>query len=186
VAPQYDTGQAAQQYAPAPAPQYDTAPAAQYAPAASQYGTAPAPGQYGSALATADTPVTGQFGPAPSGTTAPAYNSAPQLAYAPDPYPTTPPSLYGQVPPMPYQTAFQSPPTQAGSVLSTIAIVMAVFALVVGIFVNPLMPAAGSIVCASIGMRRGERLAKLGLILGTIAGVYSLGLLALNLLLFLL
>jgi hypothetical protein len=87
---------------------------------------------------------------------------------------------------MPYQTAFQAPPTQAGSILSTVAIVLAVFALVVGIFVNPLIPAAASIVCASIGMRRGERLAKLGLVLGIIAGVYSLGLLALNLLLLLL
>lgn len=92
------------------------------------------------------------------------------------------PGPYGPPAPMLYQAGFAGypAPKPAGNVLSTIAIVLAAFAMVVGIFVNPIIAAAGAVVCAAIGLRRGERLAKLGLILGIVATVFSLGLLALN------
>jgi hypothetical protein len=132
-------------------------------------------------------------------TPAPAPNGAPAPQYAPPAnarqFTTPPPPGYAAAPPAPpygapspyapglaYQAGFpdQTPAGPAPSVLSIVAIVLAAFAFAISFFVSPLVPAAGAVVCASIGLRRGERLAKLGLILGIVATVYGLGILALN------
>jgi hypothetical protein len=55
-------------------------------------------------------------------------------------------------------------PRSAGNTLSIVAFVLAALAL--GIFPIILGPAA--IICAAVGMKRGERLANLALILGSV------------------
>jgi hypothetical protein len=165
--------------------QADSSVAGQYSEAAPQYSAQPA---YAS-------PAPQQQQQQQHGTPPPSYapgNQPPPAPYAPSngqpplaPYAQgngqPPPYAQGNVP---YLAAFPGYPAAqpTASVLSIAAIVLASFAVIIGILSAgvPLVPATGAVVCASIGLRRGERLAKLGLILGIVATVFSLGLLAFN------
>jgi hypothetical protein len=184
VAAQYTAGvSVAAQYsavvsATAPVPGQPT-----YAPAAGQYSAAPtapathAPGPYGASAPTPYGAPAPQYAPPAN---AQQFTAPPPLGYAAAP-PYGAPSPYAPGS-FPYQAGFpdQAPAVPAPSVLGIVAIVLAAFAFAISFFVSPLVPAAGAVVCASIGLRRGERLAKLGLILGIVATVYGLGILALN------
>ena len=103
---------------------------------------------------------------------APAFANATVAAqYIPSPTYAPPAPQYHR----PYARTFPvfEAPAPPGSILSVVAIVLAAFAVAAGFYTNPFVPAAGAVVCAAIGLRRGERLAKLGLILGIVATVYS-------------
>ncbi|NMO52218.1 hypothetical protein HH310_13550 [Actinoplanes sp. TBRC 11911] len=145
--------------------------------------TARMPGHYATAPVAPTDATTGQYAAPPPQYAPPA--TAQQFPTAPAPQYTAPyaPGAYGA--PSPYGLPYfpdQTSAVPAASVLSVVAIVLAAFAVAISFFVSPLVPAAGAVVCASIGLRRRERLAKLALILGIVATVYALGILALNVL----